>query len=188
MEQKLLYSIGHGNRSIEDFIELLIQNNIQFILDVRSMPYSKYYPHFNREALDNILKMNNIKYVFMGDSLGGRPNDITCYTNGKVDYEKIKSKMFYQEGLDRVITAFEKDLSIALMCSESKPQECHRSKLIGESLIQKNIKLNHIDENGAIQNQIDVMLKLTKGRNTVDLFGQQTPFKSRKSYLDDEYD
>lgn len=165
MEKTPLYSIGHGNRTAEELLDLLQRHEIKYLVDVRSAPYSKYNPHFSKQALEAFLKENDITYVFMGDTLGGRPEDRTCYTNDKVDYEKIKTKEFYKEGIERLKTAYEKAIPLAMMCSESKPQDCHRSKLIGETLTENKIPLAHIDEKGALKSQAEVMLIVTKGRN-----------------------
>ena len=68
------------------------------------------------------------------------------------------------------------------MCSESKPEECHRSKLIGQELLKKKISLNHIVSPDRVKSQETVMIELTKGKGTVDLFGNEIDFTSRKSY------
>lgn len=68
------------------------------------------------------------------------------------------------------------------MCSESKPEECHRSKLIGQELLRKNISINHIVSEKRTKSQSAVMNELTKGKGTVDLFGNEMDFTSRKSY------
>ena len=82
------------------------------------------------------LKNNGIKYVFLGDKLGGLPADDTCYHDGKVDYDLVKEKDFFKEGLRRLITANTNGVKLAIMCSESKPEACHRSKLIGQELLE----------------------------------------------------
>jgi uncharacterized protein (DUF488 family) len=184
MDENIVYTIGHGNRKIADFVKLLQQFDIQYLLDVRSVPYSKYSPDFNQNELKFYLKERGITYGFFGDTLGGRPDCPCCYDNeGKVDYEEVKKQDFFQKGLSRVKIAYEKELKIVLMCSESKPEECHRTKLIGEELIKEGIRIGHIDEKGKLKSQSDIMLKLTKGRNIVDLFGNTENLTSRKSYL-----
>jgi uncharacterized protein (DUF488 family) len=135
MEANTLYSIGHGNRSVEELIFLLKEYGIQYLIDVRTSPFSKFNPHFNQSSLKFSVEKEGVKYVFMGDVLGGRPDDLTCYDNkGKVDYQAIKTKEFFKQGIERIRIAYEKNIKVALICSESKPQECHRSKLIGEAL------------------------------------------------------
>ena len=160
-----IYTIGYGSRSIEQFIEVLQQHEIAYLIDVRSAPYSRYKPEFSKEALEAKLQQHRIRYVFMGDTLGGHPDDETCYDErGQVDYEKVKDTEIYQRGIERLQTAFAQQQCIALMCSEGKPEHCHRSKLIGASLTTQDLPVIHIDENDEQQTQDDVIERLTKGQ------------------------
>ena len=160
-----IYTIGYGSRSIEQFIEVLQQHEIAYLIDVRSAPYSRYKPEFSKEALEAKLQQHRIRYVFMGDTLGGHPDDETCYdAKGQVDYEKVKDTEIYQRGIERLQTAFAQQQCIALMCSEGKPEHCHRSKLIGASLTTQDLPVIHIDENDEQQTQDDVIERLTKGQ------------------------
>lgn len=184
MSRKHPYTIGHGNRTISEFLGLLKKYRVDYIIDVRSKPYSKFNPHFNRDELGATLQEHDITYVFMGDNLGGRPADLSCYNiEGKVDYDKVKLKSFFREGIDRIKTAYNKNLSIALMCSESKPGSCHRTKLIGEALSSIGIDLQHIDEKGKLKDQLTVMNELKIGVPEFDLFGASILSSSRKAYL-----
>lgn len=183
MNETTIYSIGHGNKKIEDFIKELKTFEIQFLLDIRSKPFSKWNPQFNQNELKFTLETNDIKYVFVGDTLGGLPDDRSCYDyNRKVVYDLIKEKNFFKEGLERLTTANDKQIKLAIMCSESKPEECHRSKLIGQELLKKKISLKHIVSDKLVKSQEMVMAELTKGKGTVDLFGNEIDFTSRKSY------
>jgi uncharacterized protein (DUF488 family) len=183
MIETTIYSIGHGNKKIEEFVDELKSFNILYLLDIRSKPYSKWSPHFNQFQLENELKNRNIKYIFVGDSLGGLPEDRSCYDyNGKVVYDIIKDKEFFKEGLKRLTAANEKHIKLAIMCSESKPEECHRSKLIGQELLKQNIAIKHIIAKSKFKTQQLVMSELTKGNGIVDLFGNVKDFTSRKSY------
>jgi uncharacterized protein (DUF488 family) len=186
MIKKPLYTIGHGNRESKDFLELLKRFGILYLIDVRSQPYSKFNPQFNQNDLKSLLERNGIKYVFMGDTIGGRPSDPLSYdSEGKVDYEKVKMMDFFRTGIDRLKVAYEKEIPIVLMCSESKPGECHRSKLIGRVLSNENILLRHIDEKGKIKSQADVINELNKGLSDTTLFPSEVTVNttSRKSYL-----
>lgn len=184
MKKKPLYTIGHGNRKPEDFLTLLKDFGIEYLIDVRSQPYSKFNPQFNQNELKFFLENNGIKYVFMGDSIGGRPKDTSCYDNeGKVDYDRVKTKDFFISGIDRLKIAYNKDINVILMCSESKPCECHRSKLIGKVLDEEKIVMKHIDEKGKIKDQASVISELNKGLSEVDLFGNSSNSTSRKAYL-----
>jgi uncharacterized protein (DUF488 family) len=175
-----IYTIGYGSRSVEELIATLKQYAIAYLVDVRSAPYSRYKPEYSKDALAATLQAHGIRYLFLGDALGGRPSDPACYSDGKVDYEKVKQQPFYQAGLERVQAAFRQQARVVLMCSEGKPTQCHRSKLIGASLTNLQIPIVHIDEQGAPQSQEDVMADLTKGQ--LSLFGDPT-FTSRKRYV-----
>ncbi len=184
MEKKPLYTIGHGNRKPEDFLALLKDFDIEYLIDVRSQPYSKFNSQFNQNEIKFFLERNGIKYIFMGDTIGGRPTDISCYDiEGKVDYEVIKTKDFFLKGIERLKTAYNKDINVVLMCSESKPCECHRSKLIGKVLDVDKIVMKHIDEKGKIKNQASVISELNKGLSEFDLFVNPINSTSRKAYL-----
>ncbi len=159
-----LYTIGHGNRSIESFLALLERYAIDFLVDVRSQPYSRYNPHFSKDALEVSTVQHGQRYMFMGDLLGGRPADQSCYDAGKVDYALVRNKTWYQQGIARLHTAWEKQLRIAILCSELKPQDCHRSKLIGNTLLEQNIAVAHIDEDGELKGQEELNLLLTHGQ------------------------
>ena len=183
MTETTIYSIGHGSKKIEEFIAELISFEIQFLLDIRSKPFSKWNPQFNQNELKFKLEKNGIKYIFGGDTLGGLPEDRSCFDyNGKVVYDLIKEKDFFKVGINRLIKANEKHIKLAIMCSELKPEECHRSKLIGQELLKMKISLKHIISEKIFKSQELVMMELTKGKGTVDLFGNEINFKSRKSY------
>lgn len=183
MSKSSLYSIGHGNKKIEDFINELESFDIHYLIDIRTKPFSKWNPQFNQSSLEGSLKNNGIKYLHLGDKLGGLPSDRTCYDKeGKVVYDLIKDKAFFIEGLERLITANKKNIKLTIMCSESNPEECHRTKLIGEELLKSKISINHIISKDKSLSQENVMLKITKGLNPIDLFGDDINFTSKKSY------
>src|SRR5579875_390122 len=157
-----IYTIGYGNRTLEQVIALLKQYEIAFVADVRSQPYSRHNNDFSKHDLVSHLKQHNIRYVFMGDALGGRPQDSTCYdSEGRVDYSKLREKTFYLEGIQRLRVAWEKQLRIAIMCTEIRPDECHRGKLIGNTLLEQQIDVQHIDETGALLDQQEVNKRLS---------------------------
>ena len=158
MDKKPVYSIGHGTRAIEALIAALKAYGVAYLADVRSRPYSRFNPQYNRKALQQSLQEHGITYVFMGDELGGRPTDPGCYdAAGRIDYEKVKQKAFFREGIRRLKTAYEKNIAIAVLCSESKPAECHRSKLIGTVLLDEQVAVLHIDEHYQLKTQQEVM-------------------------------
>lgn len=174
-----LHTIGYGARTLDELVAALKAHRIEYLLDVRSSPYSKFKPEFTKEALEAVLKTRGIRYVFVGDTLGGQPRDPDCYTDGKVDYEKVRQQPFFQAGVERLRKAHEQRLRAALMCSEGRPEQCHRSKMIGEALTAAGIPVAHIDEDGRLLTQSQVMDRLTGGQ--LDFFGGPT-LTSRKRY------
>lgn len=174
-----IFTIGYGSRAPEDFVRVLKAHNIEYVLDIRSAPYSRFKPEFSRNALEAALRLHSIHYVYLGDKLGGRPEDRDCYVDDKVVYARVKEKAFYREGIARIQAAHHQGLRVALMCSEGKPEECHRSKLVGESLSELGIPVAHIDENDGVRMQADLVLELTDGQ--LSLFGEHG-FTSRKRY------
>lgn len=192
MESSYLFSIGHGNKSIAEFIAELAQFDIQYLIDIRSKPYSKFYPWFNHYELKHaISETHQITYAYMGDVLGGLPKeDCGCYTDGKVDYSKLAQMDFFQKGLQRLVNAHQQGYKTCIMCSESDPCMCHRTKLIGEELRKFGITLQHIyrtkDGRVTLISQAQAMANVLNndGRKT-DLFHQNEEINltSRKQYV-----
>lgn len=175
-----LFTVGYGANEVDQFIRLLKQFDFDYLVDTRSRPYSKYKPDYSRAALEQRLRSENIKYVFMGDLLGGLPQDQSCYTDGKVDYEKCRSKQFHQDGISRLRSAWEQQLRVALMCACGKPENCHRSKLIGISLQREGIPIVHLDDHGRSLSHEEVIMRLNE---SPDLFGfVNEAATSRKRY------
>jgi len=177
-----LYTIGYGARSIDAFIAALRMHGIAYLIDVRSRPYSRFKPEFSREALAAALQAAGIRYVYMGDTLGGMPKDATVYdSDGKVLYEKLENSESYLSGISRLEKALEMGLAVAIMCSEGKPEMCHRSKLIGRTLTGRGLAVSHIDADGGLATQAQVISRLTSGQPS--LFGDGfLEFTSRKRY------
>ena len=178
-ERQPIFTIGYGARALEEFIAALQANRIEFLIDVRSAPFSKFKPEFSKELLQHHLERAGIRYLFMGDTLGGQPKQPGCYTDGKVDYDKVRVQPFFLAGIERLKRAFAQQRRVTLMCSEGRPEQCHRSKLIGETLAAGGIPLSHIDEDGRLLTQTQVIDRLTQGQ--LDLFGPSS-FTSRKRY------
>lgn len=174
-----VYTIGYGQRTLEEVIALLRRYGVATLVDVRSAPYSRHKPEFNKDALAAALEREGIRYVYLGDALGGRPSDPDCYVAGRVDYERVKEKEFYRAGIRRVQAARGRGLRFALMCSEARPEECHRSKLIGQTLTELGVPVAHIDEEGALRGQAEMIERLTGGQ--LPLFGDYE-FTSRRRY------
>ncbi len=189
MHRSTIYSIGHGHKTIKEFIAELKSFDIQYLIDVRTSPYSKWAPQFNKETIKEWLP-KDIKYTYFGDSMGGKPQNNACYDkDGYLDYQKMAEIPTFQAGLNRLVDANNLHLNVAIMCTESDPAQCHRSKLIGRELFFRHeIDVSHILENGKTISQSSIMTELTDGqwleRNLFDNNDNNNGpyFKSCKAY------
>lgn len=179
-----LYSIGYGNRTWPELLELLKRDQCQFLIDVRSSPYSKFNPSFTKETLEGLCNDAGIRYVFMGDTLGGKPDGPQHLdAEGKIDYIKLADAPQFQFGLARLKTAHSKGLVSFLMCSELRPESCHRCKLVAAELAELGISVTHIDEKGERISQDEAVNRLTGGQE--EMFGVNPSLtRSRGSYGD----
>jgi uncharacterized protein (DUF488 family) len=156
-----LYTIGHGNDPLEVFLERLAQHHIGALVDVRSVPYSRYVPHFNRQALQASIEAAGLAYRYAGDYLGGRPEGPEGYKGGVmppedlarggylgvVDYKGVARGEKYQKGLRHLLRLVAESPSpLTIMCSEWNPHECHRHHLITRSLLDPRWRMGDLAE------------------------------------------
>lgn len=142
-----VYTIGHSNISLNVFIELLKSVGIEWLVDVRSVPYSKYASQFNKERLMEAIIANNMQYIYMGNLLGGKPKNKNLKAG---NYNPFKKKELFQEGINKLLQNINQ-YRLAIMCAEENPMKCHRRHLIGYELNKVGIKVLHIRSNGAIE-------------------------------------
>lgn len=147
-----VYTIGHSTHPIEGFVELLKMHGITAVADVRSTPYSRRNPQFNRETLRDTLEAHGIAYVFLGEELGARSTDPACIRDGKVRYDLLARTAPFERGLDRVREGARKH-RIALMCAERDPLQCHRTILVARNLTARGGPVRHIHAGGEIETQ-----------------------------------
>lgn len=146
-----LFSIGHSNQPLDAFLTALEKHEIQVLVDVRSSPYSRYSPHYNREELQALLKVEGMQYLFLGNELGGRPEAAEFYAeDGRVLYSALAQSPLFQQGIRRLEEGASR-YRIAVMCSEEDPTGCHRYLLIGRVLAERGINLCHIRGDGRVQ-------------------------------------
>ncbi len=157
-----LFTIGHGNHGLDRLRGLLETNGVRTVVDVRSMPYSRYSPQFNKSDLDAGLAACDIRYLFAGKYLGGRPTDPSCYKSGvlpaegtaylrEVDYAEVMKRDWFLRGIDRLLELA--DLGItSILCSEEDPARCHRHHLITKYILalDPGAEVRHIRGDGTI--------------------------------------
>ena len=146
----LIHTIGHSDHTTAEFVDLLRRHGITLVVGVRSQPYSRWAPQFNRETLARDLQEAGIAYRFMGDALGGRPADPTLYDPGqeRPDYRRVEQTPAYQAGIDQLLDLAGTEQA-AVMCSEGDHRRCHRHLLITQTLLGRGVRVLHIQSDGA---------------------------------------
>ena len=150
MDEAQIHTIGHSDTTIAEFLDLLLRHDITLIVDVRSQPYSRWAPQFNREVLFRYLKGAGIGYESMGDLLGGQPSDPALYDPGheRPDYHRMEKRPDYQIGIDRLL-GLARSSRIAVLCSEGDHNHCHRHLLIAQTLLGRGARVLHIRPDGS---------------------------------------
>jgi len=146
-----IFSIGHSDHDLAFLVDLLARAGVTAIADVRSQPFSGRLPQFNRPELERGLLLAGIAYVFLGDLLGGRPQQPSLYDDaGRVDYMRVRGTAFFQEGLDRLGRVAAKH-AVAMLCAEEDPLDCHRGLMIAPALVERGITPEHLREDGSLE-------------------------------------
>ena len=145
-----IYTIGHSHIPIERFAELLMLHRIATLIDARSQPHSRFAPQFNRQALQASLEQAGIAYRYVGDRLGGRPQDPQYHLpSGKIDYLRLAQAPLYLKGLQELQREAEQS-RVAVMCAEADYRKCHRYWLITRSLLDEGVEVHHILHSGEL--------------------------------------
>jgi len=160
MTKTRIFTVGHSTHEFEDFVSLIEQHGVDAVADVRSVPYSRWQPQFNREDLAEALKARGIAYVFLGKELGARSDDPQCYENGRVQYRALAETPLFQSGIKRVQDG-SRHRRIALMCAEKDPLDCHRTILVTRELVANGVDVAHILENGSLEPHDETMKRLS---------------------------
>jgi len=162
--EKGIFTVGHSAHEAARFVDLLARHGVEAVADVRSMPYSRRHPQFNRETLKESLKASGIAYVYLGKELGARSTDPSCYENGRVQFRKLAATSLFRSGIKRVLDG-SRQMRIALMCAERDPLNCHRTILVTRELVALGRKVNHILADGEIETHEAAMDRLCKQLN-----------------------
>lgn len=158
-----LYTLGHGNHPLPHLIRLLEDNGVMTLVDVRTAPYSRFNPQFNKDSLETTLPQHNIQYVFAGKFLGGRPSDPALYKSRtlpaeehtdylhEVDYPAIMQRDYFQRAIQRLLQLADEQTT-AILCSEEDPATCHRHHLIAKYLMGNHpeVTVRHIRGDGTV--------------------------------------
>ena len=154
--QFIVFTIGHSNHELQKLIDLLKFNEIEVVVDIRSNPYSRFAPQFNKDDFKKAIQAAGIKYLFLGKELGGKPEDPEFYDpEGYVLYSRIAESPLFLEGIERLMNGI-RNYRVVLMCSEEKAAHCHRRLLVGRVLSEKGVQIQHIRGDGGLQSEDEV--------------------------------
>jgi uncharacterized protein (DUF488 family) len=144
----VIYTIGHGNRPLEELTGLLQTFHVECLIDVRAFPGSRRHPHFGRAELERSLPAAGIGYVWEGERLGGRrrpradsPHTALRNASFRAYADHMESAEF-REGVERLV-ALAQDTDVAVMCAERLPWQCHRY-MISDYLVAQGIEVRHV--------------------------------------------
>ena len=178
MTARSLWTVGHSNHTLERFLELLVTQEIEVLVDVRSAPYSRYSTHFNRGPLEKAIKTAGLQYLFLGRELGGRPSEEDAYDDeGHARYDVMAASAEFSDGLKRLARGVDA-YRVAIMCSEEDPTDCHRRLLVGKSLTDRGgYRLHHLRGDG----RVDVEAAVELNDPQLNLLGETAVWRSTQS-------
>lgn len=177
-----IFTIGHSDHSIENFIAILADNGVNMVVDVRSAPRSRWVPHFNPDNLEPALERAEIDYAYMGRELGGRPNDRSAYdADGRVSYERAAMADDFSDTIASLIRQADEH-RIVLLCMERDPLECHRALLVARALAEQGVEVRHILQDGGVESHEELMDRLLE---SFGLPPQPDLFRTREDVIAD---
>jgi uncharacterized protein (DUF488 family) len=183
----VLWTIGHSNHPLPKFLDLLRGHGVELLIDVRSQPYARYAVQYNREALQAAIRDAGLKYLYLGDLLGGRVEGREFYDGeGHVRYDRVAASPEFQRGVERLLREMRGGRT-AVLCGEEDPTECHRRLLIGRVLGGRGVAVRHLRGDGRAQTEEEVAAEETyrRTKGQLSLFEREDPdaWKSTRSVL-----
>jgi uncharacterized protein (DUF488 family) len=172
----VIYTIGYTAFKIEEFVDVLNENRISCVIDVRSSPISIHYPEYNKRIIQGTLKKHNIEYRNYAFEFGARQTDTQFYsTNGYLDFNKYVCSQSFNEGYKKILAGIDKNYIFALMCAEKDPINCHRAIMIGHEFNKRGFIVKNILYNKNIETQEEIDMRLLDiyfpDRDQLTLFG-----------------
>lgn len=175
-----IWTVGHSNHELATFVDLLVTHEIEAVADVRSAPYSRFAPHFDKAPLERAVREAGIEYVFLGQELGGRPPEDEFYdAEGHVRYDLVAGSPRFLSGIDRLLDGGGR-YRIAMMCSEEDPHDCHRRLLVARVLCDRGVEVRHIRGDGAVIDERS-LAEDDAGATQQSLFGDEEPPRWRST-------
>jgi uncharacterized protein (DUF488 family) len=151
MSNSRIFTIGHSNHDPGHFRHLLSEHGIEVLVDVRSWPHSRYVEWADTAVLPELIAEANVRYLFLGKELGGRPEGDDFYdADGHVLYGKVAEQDWFEAAIRRLERGVE-EYRVAVMCSEEDPSHCHRRLLVSKVLLERGMTVAHIRKSGRLE-------------------------------------
>ena len=182
----VVLTIGHSTRTLEEFVELLGGYVVTLLMDVRTVPRSRYNPHFNKETLPNSLKPYGIRYIHLPE-IGGLRHpkhdsvNMAWKNSGFRGYADYMQTQEFTDNLLKIIS-LARENRLVLMCAEALPWRCHRS-LISDALVVRHVKVEHIiGKDSAINHKLNEMAYVEGTKITYPLYTKETPQRTLSDF------
>jgi uncharacterized protein (DUF488 family) len=166
-----LYSIGHGNRSIETFMDLIQEFRINHLADVRSFPSSRRNPHFDRKNLELMLNKSAISYTwfpdlggFRRDGLGNTSPHVAIQSPGFRNYADYMNTASFHTAANKLSQLVTSGYAACFMCAETVPHRCHRSLLADYLLVQGFEVIHILDRQRTIVHELSRLATVKNNR------------------------
>lgn len=167
-----VFTAGFSNLCPERFLNNLRTYDIQVLVDVRSRPFARHTPHFNRDEIETLSTRAGLRYLYLGRELGGIPNDPSFYDpQGYVLYDRIAAQPWFEQGIRQVMSDLHQGRRLALTCAEDDPRHCHRRLLVGRVLRERGIGLAHILASGSLISESELLDEERHMPRQLSLFG-----------------
>jgi len=185
---KPVFTIGHSTLDLDVFLGMLRDQRVELLIDVRSRPQSGRFPQFSQPGFQEALEASGVAYLFMGEELGGRPDDPDVYMrDGVVDYRRRRKSYAFRSGIERVLAEAE-SRSVALLCAEEDPLECHRFLMICPELVAAGVSPIHIRKGSKLDSQEQAENRLLAASGLDSMAGNTLFPEARLDALDEAYD
>lgn len=154
-----MYTIGHGDQQLDSLFSLLREWDIQVLMDVRSVPFSRRHPQFNQSSLEGESLRLGVSYRWVPE-LGGRPKDPTLLnTDGTPNYVAMSRADEFAFEIPGVVSSARREPT-AILCSEGRPEKCHRALLVAPALVNAGCAVRHVLPDGTLLEDVPVPLPL----------------------------
>jgi len=181
-----VFTAGFSNMSAERFLNNLRTYDIQTLVDVRSRPFARHTPHFNKDQIEALATRAGLRYVYLGRELGGMPDDPNLYDQqGYVLYNRIAAQPSFEKGIRQVMADLRQGSRLALTCAEDDPRHCHRRLLLGRVLRERGVGVAHILATGSLISESELLDEERARPVQLSLFGEapMPPWRSVRPVL-----